>query len=151
MWIGPSLAMTGACSDKQGAWEFMRTILTEDNQRAHASLFPFPINKTVFYEMAEDAKTPEYEETPDGERVEVAKETFLWYDDTSVEIYALTEDEVNQVIELIDTASYLLEHDRVIMDIVSEVTAGFFNGFYNAEAAADIIQSRAQIYLSEQG
>ena len=146
------LAMSSACADKDGAWEFIRTFFTEDWQRENSGLhFGFPTNKTVFLEKAEEVMTPEYETDSDGNSTEIPKGTTSFDDGTTIELYALTQDEVDQIIELVDTASFLsADIDRNLGMIVYESAANFFAGVNTAEDTARIIQNRVSIYLSEQ-
>ena len=146
------LAMSSSCTDKDGAWEFIRMFLTEDWQRENLwGTYVFATNKTVFYEKAEEAMTPEYKNDSDGNRIEIPKSTNSFEDGTTLELYALTQDEINQITELIDTASFLsADIDRDLGMIVYESASNFFAGVSTAEDTARVIQNRVSIYLSEQ-
>ena len=147
-----SLTMTRDCVDKDGAWEFIRTFLTEDWQRENLSRLLFPTNMTVFYEKAEDSMTPIFETNANGEKIEVPKYSRYIYDiDTHFDLYAITQAEVDQVIEMINTASFMSDlWDTNLYSIVYDEAIAFFNGTKIAEETAHIIQRRASIYLSEQ-
>ena len=70
--------------------------------------------------------------------------------DMSIEIKALTGEEVDQIMTLLDSISGIISYDEVLMNIITEGAADFFNGRGSAEDAARVIQSRASIYIAEQ-
>ena len=72
--IQGSMAMTTSCKDKEGAWDFMRLILSEDtSSRSMMMRFGFPINKAAFDGMLEEIMTQEYEIDEDGNEVPLPK------------------------------------------------------------------------------
>ena len=171
---GVGIAMTTRCRDKEGAWEFMRTILTEDFQRS-SMRWNFPTNKAVFDEMLTEAMTPEYYIDEDGNEVEVPKLNYgmavpmpaprsrggvsvsassvaidSGYSPGEIVIYAMTQEEADQIMALIDSMSGSYGYDERLMEIVSEGAEDYFNGRRTAQDAAGVIQSRASIYVAEQ-
>jgi ABC-type glycerol-3-phosphate transport system substrate-binding protein len=132
------IAMTTTCKDKDGAWEFMRTLLTKEWQLSN--IFDFPVNKAAFNIKAENAMI--VEETPDW-----------WFSEWGVfpGLFPLTQNEFEQVIELVNSLSGIVYLDDALMDIVREGANDFFNGRYStAQEAARVIQSRAAILVAEQ-
>ncbi|MDR1328653.1 MAG: extracellular solute-binding protein [Oscillospiraceae bacterium] len=63
--------------------------------------------------------------------------------------YALTEDDVERAFRAISGASTKFSSDEQISKIVTEEAAAFFSGAKTAEETANIIQSRASLYVSE--
>jgi len=139
-----SISMTVTCSDKDGAWDFIRSIVTEDWQRRNFNSLPrdisfFPVNKAVFDEMLEDAMNE-----PQGAR-RIGRGLGLEMDSIP-----LTQEEADQIRGLISGEAFNTENDLGLWTIVSEEAARYFRGQITAQEAARIIQNRASIYMSEQ-
>jgi ABC-type glycerol-3-phosphate transport system substrate-binding protein len=134
--INSSLAITSNSNNKEGAWEFIRTMLTKDWQLD--SVWGFPTNKAAFYTLVEEAMTePEY---PD-----------IWYiGGEEVVMGAVTQEQVDQVIELIESVNNIASWDTALMNIIMEGAQDFFSGRSTAQEAARVVQNRANIYISEQ-
>jgi ABC-type glycerol-3-phosphate transport system substrate-binding protein len=133
-----ALAITENSADKQAAWEFIRTILTEDWQREQQHMYGrqylFPTNKRVFDEAAANAMLDPV-------------------DDLSVILgfTALSQSQLNQIFAMIDSITFVSGIlPSTLDDIVTEGASDFFRGRTSAQDAARIIQSRASIFISEQ-
>jgi len=150
-----ALAMTTACTDKQGAWEFLRMFLTEEFQRSYynSTSFPgFPSNQVIFNEVLEKAMTPTLKTDEDGNEYEVSESNgFMGY---QIEFFSTTQEEAEQIISVIASASFLNEHnslDETVLMIIRESTSSYFAGASSAVEVARIIQSRVSILIAEQG
>jgi ABC-type glycerol-3-phosphate transport system substrate-binding protein len=119
-----SLSMTTTGSNQEGVWEFMRMVLDKDWQLTNIER-DFPTNKAAFNEISMKAMT-------------------RWS-------YPVTQDSLDRIVELIGSVSNVFSVDVRLMDIVREGANDFFNGRNSAREAARIIQSRASIYMAEQG
>lgn len=143
------IAMTSSCANKQGAWSFIRSMLTEDYQKENIQ-WNFPTNQAAFDAMLEKAMTPEYETDPEtGERKEVPKNTW-GFDGMEVEIYALKQEEADQIVGAINSVNQLYTYDQSIYNIISDEAAAYFNGQRSARDCANYIQSRVNLYVNEQ-
>ena len=133
-----ALTITESCADKQAAWAFVRTILTEDWQREQLHSYgnnrKFPTNRIVFEEEAANAML----ETTDE---------FL----IALGLTALTQEQLDRVLDMIDSITSVSGMlPGTLDDIVTEGASDFFNGRVTAEDAARIIQSRVSIFIAEQ-
>lgn len=144
---GASLAMSSKSKNKDGVWQFIRTMLTEDAQQ-QTDGYGFPIMKSALELMFEDAMEQEYYEDVDGNKVKQMK-TSWGYDDFNVDIYAATQEQADIVRGLIEGVDSLYQYNEQITAIVDEEAAAFFEGQKNSKEVADIIQSRVQIYVNE--
>ena len=146
---GGGFAMSSKCKNKEGAWEFMRIFLTEAYQKDYL-WWGFPTNKAAFDAKLKEAMTPHYYTDPEtGEEVE--QSTGGWgYEDITIEIYALRQDEVDQIMGLINTTKKTFNYDQSMYDIIADEAAAYFNGQKSARDTAAIIQSRINIYVNEQ-
>lgn len=72
-----------------------------------------------------------------------------WTDEENYWNRPLTQAEVDQIMELINSTTTLYQYDEALMDIVLEEANAFFAGTRSAKDAAAILQNRAQTYISE--
>ncbi|MDR2591103.1 MAG: hypothetical protein LBC71_08990 [Oscillospiraceae bacterium] len=133
--VDGGLAITNACMDKQGAWEFLRTFLLEDWQKRKSEIFP--INNAVF----ERHKRKEINEA--GDRWSGGPYGNM------IHIPNLTEDEANQIMALIYSIDHVISADTALWDIVIDSATNYFNGQATIQDTVRIIQSRASTYMSE--
>jgi ABC-type glycerol-3-phosphate transport system substrate-binding protein len=150
--IPSSYAMSADGKNKDGVWEFLRSMLMPDWQRENVNWI-FPTNKTVFNERLEEAmKEDQYSDStiirstlatpsPDGD--------VMWM---PPEIKPLTQADADRLFALIDSITFTASWnmDEGLMDIIKEGADDYFNGVRSAADAARIIQSKASIYVSEQ-
>jgi hypothetical protein len=95
--------------------------------------------------------TPEYREDPvTGEQEEQPKGSWGWDRDLTVDIYAMTQEEADQVMGLINSTNRIYSYDQEIFKIISEDTAAYFSGQKSAEEIAKLIQNRVSLYVNEQ-
>jgi ABC-type glycerol-3-phosphate transport system substrate-binding protein len=142
------LAMTTKCRDKDGAWEFMRYLLTEEYQNSQRS-WQLPTNKAAFDSTLEEAMEKEYITDENGQQVEVSKGGWGW-DGLMVELYATTQEQVDQIMELIEKTDKVLSFDQSIMEIINEEAQVYFGGQKSAAETAAVIQNRVELYVNEQ-
>ena len=127
------LAITSQSANKDAAWEFIRIFLNEDFDRDIHDRMSFSTNRAIFDEQTRRALTEEPEERLDG-----------------IVLPRLTEAQVQQVLDLIDSASVNFGFDGTLLNIVMESALDFLSGRSSAEDTARVIQSRAGIFMAEQ-
>lgn len=154
MAMGESYAMSSSCKDKDAAWQFLRTFLTEEYQLKGSYL---PTNMKAFDRQLEKAMETEYQKDgngnyvldENGERIPVA--LGMASDGINTyEIYATTPRQAEQLREVIATSTKMMDYDQSIIDIVLEEAAAYFAGQKSAEDVAKLVQSKANIYINEQ-
>ena len=148
-------AMSKNCADKDAAWEFLRSMLTESGQTGQYNI---PSNRNVFNKQLEDFMTPRYRKDADGnilldengEKIEESRGG--WIDDNGVEhnIYAMTQEQADEVLTIIETCTKVASYDTSIYDIVNEQAQAFFADQKSVDEVARLIQSKANIYVNEQ-
>ena len=116
------MAICALGQQQEGAWEFLRTLLDYDFQYKYSSIM-CSVRQDAFHDK-EDA--------------------YLKYNGSC------TPEESQAARELVYEAANCRTNDSPIVPIVLEEAAAFFNGDKTAEAVADIIQNRVEIYLGEQ-
>ncbi len=150
---GGCMGLASKSKNKDGAWEFMQVMISEEYQNSlvseHGNSYGFPIRKDALEKQFELDMTPDYYEDGDGNKVESAKTTWGW-DDFQMEIMAATQEEVDAVKKLIDSAEKVAGSvDEQLVNIITEESEPFFKGQKSAKEAADIIQNRIQTYVNE--
>ncbi|MDR2589928.1 MAG: extracellular solute-binding protein [Oscillospiraceae bacterium] len=131
------LSISSVSEHKEGAWEFVRTVLIEDNRSL--SIFEFPTNKALFEKKLD---IDLYTLQNNG-----LKESFPG---VTIEYNVPSQEEIDNLRTFINSIDRMIEYDDVLFKIINESAADYFNGLRTVEEAARIIQSRASIYVSEQ-
>ena len=116
------------------------------------------ININAYNEKLEKAMTPEDEKDEngnirldeEGNKIEISRGGWSTEDGEVHEIYAMTQEQADQLRTVIDSVDSVMEQNSAIFDIVNEQAAAFFAGQKSAEEVARLIQSRASIYVNEQ-
>lgn len=144
------LAISSTCANKDAAWSFVRYLFTEEYQTEDYYGWSFPTNQKAFDQMVAQAMEKQMGTDENGNEVEISHGSW-WIDDgIEVEMYAATQEDVDQIVELINNASGASAFDQDIYNIISEEAQAFFEGQKTAQDVAAIIQSRASIYVNEQ-
>lgn len=143
-----SLAMTSSCSDKEGAWQFMRMLLDEEFQTNE--IWNLPINQKAFDKKLAEAMKQEYYTDENGNKVPQSKGGMSMGDGEMVELYALTQEEADQIMAVINSITRTFSYDESILNIINEEAEFFFKGEKTVDQTADIIQSRMTIFINEQ-
>ena len=147
-------AIAARSDNKEGAWEFMESVLSEANMRKIR--YGFSTRVSLLEEMFSKAMEKEYETdekgnvlyNEEGEPIERIKTTW-GYGDWTAEIYAATEEEINELRQMIANVHLEGGRSQTIINIVTEEAGAYFAGQKSAEEVAEIIQSRVEVYVSE--
>ena len=150
-----TLCITTTCRDKAGAWAFIRSTLEEDFQK---SLWNFPILRSAFEANAKEAMTQEYETDADGNQIldengnpiPISTGGMSYGDEPVIELYAVTQEQYDAVMAVIDSTTSFVDYDQNVLNIISDEAAGYLAGSKTAEEASKLIQSRVSLYIQEQ-
>ncbi len=145
------LAMSSSCKNKEGAWEFMRVLLDERFQNDIYGSGVIPTNKKMLDSEIKSLMTKEYyTDQQAGEQKERAKSSWWIDDDNRVEVFALTQGEVDEVMAVLNNTSKIYTYDENLRDIIFDECAAFFAGQRSAADTARNVQSRVSLYVNEQ-
>jgi len=140
MSIESGIAITTATENVDGAWQFVRTFLTEQWQLENTWRgFGFLTNRAAFEARAQAEVAPRRFPSTVG-----------WGDGWEFELDDPTAEDVELIISVIDSLAGISGMDINLMNIIMEGANDFWNGRNSAEDAARIIQSRASIFVAEQ-
>lgn len=138
-------AIGAKSKNKEGAWQFLRTYLTKDFQ-ASGDNYGLPTLKSALDEKFDKAmERPYYEDN--GEIVYY--DNTYWLGGEEVKLPTMTEEEVGQLKDFIGSVTDTGFVDTDLMSIIEEEAPSYWNGDKSVEQACEVIQSRAQIFISE--
>ncbi len=137
-------AIASQAVDKDAAWQFIKTFLDTDYQRA---TYAFPVSLERIEELAEESMQPPYYVDEQGNKVEYTES--YWLGEVEVALHPMRTEDVEQVKTLLTSVTQTVRVDDSIINIIMEEAEAFFEGEKTAEEAAGIIQSRAQLYVNE--
>ena len=141
-----AIAISDKSRHKDGAFAFIEYLLSDDFQSPskNTNRYNIPVQYAAIEEIIDEATTAQMES---GREMI----TTSWgYDDLQVEIFASRNKEfVDVFYDLIQRADGLRDYDTQIVTIIQEEADSFFSGQKSAAEAAEIIQSRVQLYVNE--
>jgi len=157
MQVSNAYGISSKSAYKDGAWEFIESMLVR-TQDDDSYRWGFPNSRTALQEMAAEAVKVEYVTDENGELVKdengepipMGGGHGIGYEDGWEYTYRIpTQEEADQIMELIETAKPVASSNEAIMNIIKEEAEGFFKGQKSVDDVANIIQSRISIYVSE--
>lgn len=138
-------AISAKSANLDGAWKFLRYYLTEEYQ--DTLQWTFPISKKEFMEKAEEGLHKPYYMDENGEKAEY--DIYFDINGESIPLDPLNQEQLDQLVNVVTSVEKKAYYNRDIENIVTEETAAFFEGQKSAKDVAQIIQSRAQIFVDE--
>lgn len=139
-----SLAITAKAKNPDGAWEFIKTLLSEEAQGKTSG---FPIKISAFNKLAEKAKERPYWENEKGEKEYYDDQ--IWIGDKAIVVEPNTDEDNDRIIGFIKSVTNIYDYDADLFKIIDEETQAYFSGQKSVDEVADIIQNRASTYISE--
>ncbi len=148
---GTTAAMNANSKNKEGVWEFFRFLLEKERQEnLQSANAGFPVMRSALEKQFEKDMQVEYYEDVDGEKKEKPK---CWWTtgkngEITVETYAATQEQIDKVRGMIETAE--ANHiDSKMLEIIMDEAQSYFDGQKSVQEAASLIQNRMQIYVNE--
>ncbi len=143
------VAISALSEQKETAWEFISQFLTEEYQSEEIT-YGFPISRSVLLQQIEEAMNVEYQEGTDGTSTPVVKrKVSSEIDGTIAEIYQITENQKEQMLQLIEKVSKGTAFDSQLNSLIIDETQGYFAGDKTVEETMEVIQSIAKMYVNE--
>lgn len=160
--LGNSFAITANSQNKEGAWAYIRTLLTEDYYYDIERYNMFSVVEKRFDETMEELMGKQKYMVPDENgnfsinnmeeqdwRFTICDPTNTSFDNVVDEVLKpFTEEECEHYKDVIKSAR-IMRYDSTVNDICFEEELNFFDEKCTAEECANRIQSRVSIYLSE--
>ncbi len=156
-----SIAMSSKSKLKDGAWAFISSLLSPEYQDKLDWGLPVlssSLEKIMNDQIkADQERKKRDEEYANGDiiggtiirpMVEAAVAVDMAEDSIYPNLY-LDENYANKILEFIRSADMLARYDDKIMEIINEEAGRFFEGQCTSNQAANAVQSRVSIYVSE--
>ena len=130
-------------------WEFIKYLLSDQFQESVS--WNFPVKRSALNQLAQDAiPSPYGPDYLDWQATAIATGE-ITQEDMDNDYYArnLTQEQIDQIMDLLERVTVVERDWSEVVNIISEEADTYFAGQKTAQAAAEIIQSRVQIYISE--
>jgi ABC-type glycerol-3-phosphate transport system substrate-binding protein len=140
------VAISNKCTEKEAAWKFLSSMLSEEAQAQSRNAFGprFPILKSALEKQIEEAMATTY----DINGKEVSKSLYS-LGSFEIDMYASTKEEIDIILDLIAKTEKFFVFDRQIWNIIRDEAVGFFSGSKTAAETADIVENRIRVYVNE--
>lgn len=147
-------AIASGSRHKDGAWSFIEGYLSGNNDMYNWGL---PSNREKFDALVEKELHVEYVKDENGELlldengnpIPEGGSGGLYMDGFEYTYRPSTREEIDTLLALIDRSAPISLGDREIMKLISEEAEAFYKGDKSAAEAAELIQKRVSIYVSE--
>ncbi len=143
--VNNGLAMSSRCQHKDAAWQFLRKMLTGENDYG----WGFPVSQSAFDEHMEQAMTPDSWTDENGNVIEYPKIEYTDQNGETVKIMAMSQESYDQFMDLLNNTFKMTNYDESIMEIVMSEAAPFLAGKASAQKVADLVQSKVRLYVNE--
>ena len=155
------MAISSVTKYPDAAWDFVSSMIEKTNEDAE-SMYAFPISQEAFDKKMTAVMTEQYQLDENGEQVdwdedgEPDKMSIGSYEvvengeSTWQEVYALTQEDIDQILSVINSATGIVDYDDEILSIVSDEVSAYFAGDKDVQTTASMIQSRVHLYVQEQ-
>ncbi len=146
--------ISASCDCKEGAWAFIESTLAKTGD--NSQIWMFPSRKDQLEQLFEESMKIDYMYDENGDIMydeegnpKQYPKTTWGYDDWEADIYAATQEEVDEIKAMIAAARPMSGADQTVYNIIMEEAGPYFKGQKSAQDVANIIQSRVDMYISE--
>lgn len=133
------IAILSTCSDKAAAWEIVKEYMHDTTWQTEYNGYSI-FNGEFEEQLDEEMYIMDFGERSDAE----------YFDNQGTHVYPLTQEERDNLEKYIRNCDTYMMLDAMVENIVYEEAGMYFSGDRSAEDTARMIQSRAELYLSEQ-
>lgn len=143
--IGTTMAISALGKNQEVAWEFVKSFLTKEYQDSLE--YDFPIRIDSLQKLEERAWEKPYFIDEEGNKEEY--DDYFYINGVDVPAVPLTKEETGLVMDYIKSLDKMCAYNEDLNNIVTEETESYFAGQKSAKEVAEVIQSRAKIYVNE--
>ena len=157
------MAISSVTKYPDAAWDFVCSIIKKMNTIDENNYYyGFPISQAAFDAEMTDIMTEQYQLDENGEQVDWdgdgepdkavrgSYETMENGETVYKDVYALTQEDVDQILGVINNTRSVYDYDQEILDIITDEVAAYFAGDKDVQTTANMIQSRVNLYVQEQ-
>ena len=157
------MAISSVTKYPDAAWDFVCSIIKKMNTIDENNYYyGFPISQAAFDAEMTDIMTEQYQLDENGEQVDWdgdgepdkairgSYETMENGETVYKDVYALTQEDIDQILGVISNTRSVYDYDQEILDIITDEVAAYFAGDKDVQTTASMIQSRVNLYVQEQ-
>ncbi len=157
------MAISSVTKYPDAAWDFVCSIIKKMNTIDENNYYyGFPISQAAFDAEMTDIMTEQYQLDENGEQVDWdgdgepdkairgSYETMENGETVYKDVYALTQEDIDQILGVINSTTSVYDYDQEILDIITDEVAAYFAGDKDVQTTASMIQSRVNLYVQEQ-
>mgnify|MGYP000325182366 FL=1 len=157
------MAISSVTKYPDAAWDFVCSIIKKMNTIDEDNYYyGFPISQAAFDAEMTDIMTEQYQLDENGEQVDWdgdgepdkailgSYETMENGETVYKDVYALTQEDIDQILGVINSTRSVYDYDQEILDIITDEVAAYFAGDKDVQTTANMIQSRVNLYVQEQ-
>ena len=157
------MAISSVTKYPDAAWDFVCSIIKKMNTIDENNYYyGFPISQAAFDAEMTDIMTEQYQLDENGEQVDWdgdgepdkairgSYETMENGETVYKDVYALTQEDIDQILGVINNTHSVYDYDQEILDIITDEVAAYFVGDKDVQTTASMIQSRVNLYVQEQ-
>lgn len=157
------MAISSVTKYPDAAWDFVCSIIKKMNTIDENNYYyGFPISQAAFDAEMTDIMTEQYQLDENGEQVDWdgdgepdkairgSYETMENGETVYKDVYALTQEDMDQILGVINNTHSVYDYDQEILDIITDEVAAYFAGDKDVQTTASMIQSRVNLYVQEQ-
>ena len=160
-YIQTPMAISSVTKYPDAAWDFVCSVIRKTNEDLDR-MYCFPISQAAFDAKMTEAMTEEYQLDENGEQVDWdgdgqpdkqskgSYETMENGETVYKDVYALSQDDIDQILGVINSTTSVYDYDQEILDIISDEVSAYFAGDKDVQTTASMIQSRVNLYVQEQ-
>ncbi|MBP5165797.1 MAG: extracellular solute-binding protein [Oscillospiraceae bacterium] len=128
------LAVSSKSRLKGACWDFIKYLMS--NEYLSESSYGFPVNRSALDRLAAEA-------------MDAGRYSDYYISDEYYWNKPLTQEQADKVNALLSSVSTVFRYSEDVLAIIDEESGAYFAGQKSAQDVASIIQSRVQIYVSE--
>lgn len=145
IWPNLRFALSAKSKNSEGAWEFLRTFLTDEYQESVE--YGFPLSVKLLDEKVQQAMERPYYMDENNKKVEYDETAYI--NGVEIPIAPITKERADEIVAQLYSFTQVYRSDDTLLNIVREEAGPFFAGQKKAQEVAPIIQSRVQLYVNE--
>ena len=155
------MAISSVTKYPDAAWDFVNTMIRQTNEDAK-SMYAFPISQEAFdkkmtavmteqYQLDENGEQVDWDEDGEPDKMSIGSYEVVKNGESNwQQVYALTQEDIDQILSVINSATGIVDYDDEILSIVSDEVSAYFAGDKDVQTTANMIQSRVNLYVQEQ-
>ncbi|MCR5089767.1 MAG: hypothetical protein K6C08_09675 [Oscillospiraceae bacterium] len=150
MLMDDGCAIGSSCRNKDAAWTFLRSLLTEEGQ---AQVYTIPTNRKVFDRKLTEATAGTFLKDSSGADIldqdgnRIPESLGEWFDESGTEhsIYALSPEQASDFLAVIESCTHAADDGSLLYTAVQAEIPAYFEGRISLEEVCSRIQSSASL------